>query len=117
MGDEILQRLFHGVGLALGGLDDGDAVALHHNARNRGGKVGVHVLFEVQQGEQHAADLFVQLGGVVAVAVAVLGGELAVFAGGEDHIVFVVFVRAGVVEDLRIVFGGSVGLVGLAAAD
>ncbi len=44
--------------------------------------------------------LIVQLVGLVLGAVAVDGGELAVLAFGEDHIVLVVLVGAGIVEDL-----------------
>ena len=111
------QCALHSVGLALGGFDDGHGIAAHHHGRDGGGKVGVHVIFQIQQGQQYAAHLIVQLAGLVLGAVAVDGGELAVLAFGEDHIVFVFLVGAGIVEDLGIILrGGGVGLAAGGAA-
>ena len=113
-GNISLQCGLYLIGLALGRLHDGNGVAAHHHAGNAGGKGGVLAVLQVQQGHQDVPDLFVQLVGLVLGAVTVNGGKLAVLALGEDHIVLVVLVAAGVVDDLGVVLGG--GAVGLAAA-
>ena len=107
------QCSLHSIGLALGGLHDGYGVAAHHHGGNRGGKALVAAVLKAQQGEHDVFQLVVQLVGLVLGAVAVDGGEFAVFPLGKDHIVLVVLVGAGVVDDLGVVFGG--GRVGLAA--
>ena len=73
------------IGLALGRLHDGNGVAAHHHAGNAGGKGGVLVILQVQQGHQDVPDLLVQLVGLVLGAVTVNGGKLAVLALGKDH--------------------------------
>ena len=111
------QCSLHSVGLALGGLHDGYGVAAHHHGGNRGGKALVAAVLKAQQGEHDVFQLVVQLVGLVLGAVAVDGGELAVLAFGEDHIVFVFLVGAGIVEDLGIILrGGGVGLAAGGAA-
>ena len=57
-------------------------------------------------GHQDVPDLLVQLVGLVLGAVTVNGGKLAVLALGKDHIVLVVLIAAGVVDDLGVVLGG-----------
>lgn len=102
---------------ALCGLDDGHAVDADHHAGDGGGKVVVHTVLEAQQGHHHVGHLIGELVSLVFGAVAVLGGELAVFSLGEDHQILVVLVTAGVVEDLGIVLlCGRRGASGRAAA-
>ena len=104
---------FHGIGLALGWLYDGNGVAAHHHGGNRGGKALVAAVLKAQQGEHDVFQLVIQLVGLILGAVAVDGGEFAVLTFGKDHIVFVVLVGAGIVDDLGVVLRG--GRVGLAA--
>jgi hypothetical protein len=67
-------------------------------------KVVVHIVLEAQQWHHHVGHLIGELVGLILGAVAVLGRELAVLAFGEYHLILVVLVAAGVVEDLGVVF-------------
>ena len=112
-----IQGVYHVLRSALGRLDDGKAIALHHHCGKGGGKILRHAILQVEHGHHHVGDLIIELVGLIVLAVAVLSGVFPVRAFGEDHIILVVLGAAGIVEDLGVVFGGTCsGGSGLARA-
>ena len=100
-----LQAGLHRLGFALGGLDDGQAVALYVHHAHAQGVVGGVLGGKAHQFQQHIA-VVLDIVGAHLVGVA-LGGGVAVFTGGQNFIILIFFLIAGRRQNLSVVLGGA----------